>query len=98
MKDRYEAVTEIYCSYVRKHLGDNPLQNILVTGGMGSVGWYPEIARHKFLTYDNLFHFEVGEIDKDQPRTFHDPEYHSLNNLAQASQIINEDILSLIHI
>ncbi len=56
MKDRYEAVTEIYCSYVRKHLGDNPLQNILVTGGMGSVGWYPEIARHKFLTYDNLFH------------------------------------------
>tara|TARA_R100000008_G_scaffold58844_1_gene36615 strand:- start:356 stop:883 length:528 start_codon:yes stop_codon:yes gene_type:complete len=79
MKDRYEAVTEIYCSYVRKHLGDNPLQNILVTGGMGSVGWYPEIARHKFLTYDNLFHFEVGEIDKGQPRTFHD-------------QIINEDI------
>ena len=92
MQNRFYAVDMFYYPYVQKHLGDNPLQNILVTGGMSSVGWYPEIVRHKFLTYDSLFHFEIGEIDKDQPRTFHDPEYHSLNNLAQAGQIINEDI------
>ena len=31
--DRYESVNEIYLSYVKKHLGDNPLQNILTCGG-----------------------------------------------------------------
>jgi hypothetical protein len=79
MESRFDAVNEVYQPFLERYFDGEVLQNILVTGGMSSVGWYPEVDRHKFLTYDNLFHFEVGEIDKDQLRTFHD-------------QIINEDI------
>ena len=78
MKDRFDAVNEVYYPYVKKHLGNNPLQNILTCGGsQGAIN--VELDRHKFLTYDNLFHFEVEEVNKDIPVSFHD-------------QIINEDI------
>jgi hypothetical protein len=88
VKDRFDAVNEVYQPFLERYFDGEVLQNILVTGGMSSIGWYPEIERHEFLTYDNLFHFEVKEIDKEEhikvypfnvPISFHD-------------QIINEDI------
>ena len=46
MKSRFDAVNEVYCPYVKKHLGDNPLQNILTCGGSeGAVS--AELERHK---------------------------------------------------
>ena len=60
MKIRYEATTEIYYPYVRKHLGDNPLQNILTCGGSeGAVN--VELERHNDFTYENIFHYELIE-------------------------------------
>ena len=57
MKNRYDAVNEVYYPYVKKHLGDNPLQNILTCGGSeGAVS--VELERHKELTYKNIFHYE----------------------------------------
>jgi hypothetical protein len=79
MESRFDAVNEVYQPFLERYFDGEVLQNILVTGGMSSVGWYPEVDRHKFLTYDNLFHFEVEEVNKDIPVSFHD-------------QIINEDI------
>tara|TARA_R100000030_G_scaffold36837_2_gene27540 strand:+ start:619 stop:1152 length:534 start_codon:yes stop_codon:yes gene_type:complete len=58
--DRYESVNEIYLSYVKKHLGDNPLQNILTCGGSeGAVN--VELERHNDFTYENIFHYELIE-------------------------------------
>ena len=56
MKIRYEATTEIYYPYVRKHLGDNPLQNILTCGG-SEAAVETELLRHKELIYENMFHY-----------------------------------------
>lgn len=58
MKIRYEAATEIYYPYVRKHLGDNPLQNILTCGG-SEAAVETELLRHKELIYENMFHYEM---------------------------------------
>ena len=58
MKNRYESVNEIYLSYVKKHLGDNPLQNILTCGGSESAV-ETELLRHKELIYENIFHYEM---------------------------------------
>ena len=80
MKNRFDAVNEVYQPFLERYFDGEVLQNILVTGGLSSPGWYPEIERHEFLTYDNLFHFEIEEIDKDVPISF-------------TGQIINEDIL-----
>ena len=33
MKNRFDAVNEVYLPYVKKHLGNNSLQNILTCGG-----------------------------------------------------------------
>ena len=58
--DRYESVNEVYLSYVKKHLGDNPLQNILTCGGSeGAVN--VELERHNDFTYENIFHYELIE-------------------------------------
>jgi len=58
VKNRYESVNEIYLSYVKKHLGDNPLQNILTCGGSESAV-ETELLRHKELIYENIFHYEM---------------------------------------
>ena len=56
--DRYESVNDIYFPYVKKHLGDNSLQNILTCGGsIGAVG--VELERHCELNYENIFHYEI---------------------------------------
>ena len=53
MKSRFDAVNEIYLLYVKKHLGDNPIQNILTCGGSkGAVG--SELDRHKNFIYENI--------------------------------------------
>ena len=58
MKSRFDAVNEIYLLYVKKHLGDNPIQNILTCGGSkGAVG--SELDRHKNFIYENIFHYEL---------------------------------------
>ncbi len=58
MKNRFDAVNEFYYPYVKKHLGNNPLQNILTCGGSeGAVS--VELERHKELTYKNIFHYEL---------------------------------------
>ena len=60
MKDRFEAVNHRYIPYVKKHLGDNPLQNILTCGGSeGAVN--VELERHNDFTYENIFHYELIE-------------------------------------
>jgi hypothetical protein len=67
MKSRFDAVNEIYLLYVKKHLGDNPLQNILTCGGSeGAVN--VELERHKEFTYENIFHYELfdNNIDYDE--------------------------------
>ena len=67
MKSRFDAVNEIYLLYVKKHLGDNPIQNILTCGGSkGAVG--SELDRHKNFIYENIFHYEILEeyIDYDE--------------------------------
>jgi hypothetical protein len=68
MENRFDAVNKVYIPYVKKHLPGKLLQNILVTGGLSSPGWYPEIERHKFLTYENIFHYELFDhnIDYDE--------------------------------
>jgi len=58
MENRFDAVNEFYYPYVKKHLGDNPLQNILTCGGSdGAVN--AELERHKEFTYENIFHYEL---------------------------------------
>jgi hypothetical protein len=67
MRDRYDAVNEVYYPYVKKHLGDNPLQNILTCGGSeGAVN--VELERHEHLQYENIFHYELvdGQIHYDE--------------------------------
>ena len=67
MKNRFESVNEVYYSYVKKHLGDNPLQNILTCGGSeGAVN--AELDRHRDFTYENVFHYELmdGQIHYDE--------------------------------
>jgi hypothetical protein len=67
MKDRFDAVNEVYYPYVKKHLGNNPLQNILTCGGSeGAVN--VELERHKEFTYENIFHYELSDnnIDYDE--------------------------------
>ena len=60
MKDRFEAVNHRYIPYVKKHLGDNPLQNILTCGGSeGAVN--VELERHNDFIYENIFHYELIE-------------------------------------
>ena len=73
MENRFDATNKVYIPYVKKHLSNKLLQNILVTGGLNSPGWYPEIERHKFLTYEKIFHFEfkdykikeIQKVDRD---------------------------------
>ena len=58
MKNRFDAVNEVYYPYVKKHLGDNPLQNILTCGGSeGAIN--VELDRHKHLNYKSIFHYEL---------------------------------------
>ena len=58
MKNRLDAVNEVYFPYVKKHLGENPLQNILTCGGSeGAVG--AELDRHRDFIYENIFHYEL---------------------------------------
>ena len=58
MKNRFDAVNEFYYPYVKKHLGDNPLQNILTCGGSeGAVN--VEFDRHRDFIYENIFHYEL---------------------------------------
>tara|TARA_B100001964_G_scaffold189844_1_gene211684 strand:- start:175 stop:732 length:558 start_codon:yes stop_codon:yes gene_type:complete len=58
MKDRFDAVNEVYYPYVKKHLGNNPLQNILTCGGSeGAIN--VELDRHKDLNYKGIFHYEL---------------------------------------
>ncbi len=67
MKNRLDAVNEVYLPYVKKHLGNNPLQNILTCGGTkGAVS--EELERHKEFTYENIFHYELfdNNIDYDE--------------------------------
>jgi len=67
MKNRLDAVNEVYLPYVKKHLGNNSLQNILTCGGTkGAVS--EELERHKEFTYENIFHYEVfdNNIDYDE--------------------------------
>ena len=57
-KNRYDAVNEFYLPYVKKHLENNPLQNILTCGGSdGAVG--VEVDRHRDFIYENIFHYEL---------------------------------------
>ena len=67
MKNRFDAVNEVYFPYVKKHLGENPLQNILTCGGSeGAVG--AELDRHEDFIYENIFHYELmdNQIDYDE--------------------------------
>tara|TARA_R110000824_G_scaffold27992_1_gene94436 strand:+ start:222 stop:758 length:537 start_codon:yes stop_codon:yes gene_type:complete len=67
MKNRFDAVNEVYLPYVKKHLGNNSLQNILTCGGtMGAVN--EELKRHKEFTCENIFHYELfdNNIDYDE--------------------------------
>ena len=67
MKNRFDAVNEVYLPYVKKHLGNNSLQNILTCGGTtGAVS--EELGRHKEFTYENIFHYELfdNNIDYDE--------------------------------
>jgi hypothetical protein len=67
MKSRFDAVNEVYLPYVKKHLGNNSLQNILTCGGSeGAVN--TELERHKGFTYENIFHYELmdNQIDYDE--------------------------------
>ena len=58
MKNRFDAVNEVYYPYVKKYLGDNSLQNILTCGGSdGAVG--VEVDRHRDFIYENIFHYEL---------------------------------------
>ena len=58
MKNRLDAVNEVYVPYVKKYLGGKYLQNILTCGGSeGAVS--VELERHKELTYKNIFHYEL---------------------------------------
>jgi len=58
LKSRFDAVNEVYYPYVKRHLGNNPLQNILTCGGSdGAVNI--ELERHKEFTYENIFHYEM---------------------------------------
>jgi len=66
-KNRYDAVNEVYFPYVKKHLGDNSLQNILTCGGsVGAVN--VELNRHEDFIYENIFHYELidNQIDYDE--------------------------------
>jgi hypothetical protein len=66
-ENRFDAVNEVYHPYVKKHLGNNPLQNILTCGGSeGAVS--AELERHKNFIYENIFHYEILEeyIDYDE--------------------------------
>ena len=57
-KNRFDAVNEVYLPYVKKHLRNNSLQNILTCGGSeGAVN--TELERHKEFTYENIFHYEL---------------------------------------
>ena len=58
MKNRTDAVNEVYLPYVKKHLGNNPLQNILTCGGSGGAV-NAELERHEHLQYENIFHYEL---------------------------------------
>ena len=61
-KSRFGAVNEVYLPYVKKHLGNNSLQNILTCGGSeGAVN--VELERHSELNYENIFHYEF--IDEE---------------------------------
>jgi len=67
MKSRFDAVNEVYFPYVKKHLGDNSLQNILTCGGsVGAVN--VELNRHEDFIYENIFHYELidNQIDYDE--------------------------------
>ena len=68
MKSRFDAVNEVYQPFLERYFDGEVLQNILVTGGLSSPGWYPEIERHEFLTYENIFHYELfdGHVKKIQ--------------------------------
>ena len=58
MKNRLDAVNEVYLPYVKKHLGNNSLQNILTCGGSeGAVN--TELERHEEFTYKNIFYYEL---------------------------------------
>jgi hypothetical protein len=58
LKSRFDAVNEVYYPYVKRHLGNNPLQNILTCGGSAeSVNI--ELERHEHLQYENIFHYEL---------------------------------------
>ncbi len=58
--NRFESVNQLYIPYVEKYLSGKPLQNILVSGGCkGSIS--VEKERHKNLTYQNIFHYEIFE-------------------------------------
>ena len=62
MENRFDAVNEFYYPYVKKHLGDNPLQNILTCGGSkGALN--VELERHNDFTYENIFDYELTEDD-----------------------------------
>ncbi len=67
MKNRFDAVNEVYLPYVKKHLGNNPLQNILTCGGSGGAV-NAELERHEHLQYENIFHYELvdGQIHYDE--------------------------------
>jgi hypothetical protein len=58
MKDRQTEVNKVYIPYVEKHLGKNPLQNILVTGGRNDA-YNVELDRHSNFTYENMFFYEL---------------------------------------
>ena len=58
MKNRFDAVSEVYYPYNKKHFGDNSLQNILTCGGSeGAVN--VEFDRHRDFIYENIFHYEL---------------------------------------
>jgi len=60
VKGRFDSVNETYQPYVKKHLGENSLQNILTCGGSdGAVN--VELERHKEFTYENIFHYEFKD-------------------------------------
>jgi hypothetical protein len=67
MKNRFDAVNEVYFPYVKKHLGDNSLQNILTCGGSGGAV-NAELNRHEDFIYENIFHYELmdNQIDYDE--------------------------------
>ena len=67
MNNREQAVNKIYIPYVEKHLGNKPLQNILVTGGRNDAHKV-ELERHYELNYENMFFYELIDhrIENDE--------------------------------